>query len=155
MESNIIWIVKVVRFGPTKDKYVMTSEQKTSRTMNIILWVAQGLLALTFIWSGFMKIFQSEELPFLWVKDKPSLVLITGIVDLLGGIGIIFPALFRIKPRFTIYAACGIILLMIAASIFHILRGEASDIGFNIFMALLAAFVVWGRKKKAPIISVC
>ena len=123
----------------------MASERKTSKTMNIILWIAQGFLALTFIWAGCMKLFQPEELPFPWVKDNSSLVLITGIVDLLAGIGILFPTLLGIQPKLTIYAAYGTIVLMIAASIFHILRGEAKDIGFNIFMALLAVFIAWGR----------
>ena len=119
--------------------------------MNIILWIAQGLIAITFSWSGVMKIFQPEGLPFPWVKDNATLVLITGIVDLLVGIGIVFPALLRIQPKLTIYAAYGTMVLMIAASIFHISRGEAKDIGFNIFMALIAVFIAWGRQKKAPI----
>lgn len=130
----------------------MTNEQKTSRTWNVTLWIAQGLLAVTFIWAGFMKIIQPADLPFPWVKDHASLVWITGIVDLLAGIGIIFPALLRIQPKLTIYAAYGTIVLMIAAIIFHISRGEADDIGFNIFMVFLAAFIVWGRQVKVPVI---
>jgi uncharacterized membrane protein YphA (DoxX/SURF4 family) len=130
----------------------MTVEKKTSKVINIILWIAQILLALTFIWAGFMKIFQPEKLSFPWIKDNANLVLVAGIVDLLGGIGIVFPSLFGIKPKLTIYAAYGIIVLMLAASIFHISRGEAKDIGFNIFMALIAVFIVWGRQKKAPIL---
>lgn len=126
----------------------MTSEQKTSKTINIILWITQGLLAATFIWAGFMKIFKPEDLPFPWVKDNTNLVLITGIVDLLSGLGIVSPTLLRIQPKLTIFAAYGIIVLMTAASVFHISRGEAKDIGFNIFMALLAVFVAWGRQKK-------
>ncbi len=129
----------------------MTSEQRTSKTMNIILWITQGLLSATFIWAGFMKIFKPEDLPFPWVKDNASLVLITGIVDLLGGLGIVLPTLLRIQPKLTIFAAYGIIVLMTAASAFHISRGEAKDIGFNIFMASLAVFVAWGRQIKAPI----
>lgn len=131
----------------------MTNEQTKSKTIHILLWIAQGLLAATFIWAGTMKIVQPESLPFPWVKDNPNLVLITGLVDLLGGIGIILPALLRIQPKLTIYAAYGIILLMIAASVFHISRGEAKDIGFNIFCVALAVFVAWGRQKKAPIQS--
>src|SRR5690606_18855621 len=115
-------------------------------TMNIILWIAQGFLALMFIWAGFMKILHPEELPFLWVRDNPRLVLITGIVDLLAGIGILFPALLRIRPKLTIHAAYGAIVLMIVGSIFHIARGEAKDVGFNICMALLAVFIAWGRQ---------
>lgn len=129
----------------------MTGEQKTSKTMHIILWIIQGLLAVTFIWAGFMKIFKPGDLPFPWIKDNTNLVLLTGIVDLSGGLGIILPTLFRIQPKLTIFAAYGIILLMTAASVFHISRGEAKDIGFNIFMALLAVFVAWGRKKIATI----
>lgn len=129
----------------------MTSEQKTSKTMNIILWITQGLLAATFIWVGFMKIFKPEDLPFAWVKDNTNLVLITGIVDLLGGLGIVLPTLLRIQTKLTIFAAYGIIVLMTVASVFHISRDEAKDIGFNIFMALLAVFVAWGRQTKAPI----
>ena len=129
----------------------MTREQKTSKTMNVILWIIQGLLAVTFFGAGLMKIFKPEELPFPWVKGNTNLVLLTGIVDLLGGLGITLPALFRIQPKLTIFAAYGIIVLMIVASVFHISRGEAKDIGFNIFMALLAVFVACGRKTKATI----
>lgn len=129
----------------------MTSEQRRSKTMNIILWITQGLLSATFIWTGFMKIFKPEDLPFPWVKDNTNLVLITGIVDLLGGLGIVLPALLRIQPKLTNFAAYGIIVLMTVASVFHISRGEAKDIGFNIFMASLAVFVAWGRQIKAPI----
>lgn len=115
--------------------------------MNVILWVAQVILAVTFIWAGYMKIVQPGQLPFPWVKDHPGLVLITGVVDLLGGIGIVLPALLRIRPGLTVYAAYGIIALMMVASIFHISRGEAKDIGFNVFMAALGALVVWGRQR--------
>jgi hypothetical protein len=40
---------------------------------------------------------------------------------------------------------------MICASIFHISRGEGSQIGFNVLFAALSAFVAWGRLRKAPI----
>lgn len=125
--------------------------QKRSKTMNILLWIAQAFLALTFIWAGFMKLFQPEALPFPWAKDHASLVILTGIIDLLAGVGIVLPALLRIRPELTIYAAYGTIALMTAASVFHIARGEARDIGFNVLMAALAVWVAWGRQRKAPI----
>ena len=131
----------------------MASKQKTTKTMNIILWITQGLLAATFIWAGFMKLFKPEDLPFPWIKENTNLVIITGIIDLSGGLGIVLPTLLRIQPKLTIFAAYGIVLLMIVASVFHISRGEAKEIGFNIFMALLAVFVAWGRQTKAPITS--
>lgn len=126
----------------------MTAQQKTSKAMNITLWAAQGLLALTFIWAGSMKVLKPEGLPFPWVKDNPNLVIITGIVDILGGLGIVLPRALRVQPKLTVFTAYGIIALMIAAIIFHISRGEANNIGVNIFILLLAVFIAWGRRKK-------
>lgn len=123
-------------------------EQKTSRALNIALWATQILLAVTFLWAGTMKIFKPGELPWPWVKENPGLVTITGVFDLLAGLGLVLPALFRIQPRLTVYAAYGTILLMIAASIFHISRGEGSQIGFNIFVLVCAIFIAWGRRRR-------
>lgn len=125
---------------------------KSSKTLNIALWIAQGLLALIFLWATYTKLFLSLEeaskmLP--WAKDHPSLVKFTGIIELLGAAGIILPTALKIQPKITILAAYGIIALMISASVFHISRGEVSLIGMNIFFLLLAAFVAWGRTKKA------
>ncbi len=126
----------------------MSAERKTSKALNIILWITQALLALIFVGAGLIKVFQPGILPFPWVKDSPELVLITGFIDFLAGIGIIVPTLLNIRPKLTIYAGYGTILLMVAASIFHIARGEAKDIGFNIFTALAAVFIVWGRQTR-------
>ena len=129
----------------------MTNEQKISKTISIILWAAQVILAVTFVWAGAMKLFKPEGLPWQWIKENPGLVKATGILDVLAGIGLILPTLLYIQPKLTIYAAYGTVALMLAASIFHISRGEASQIGFNIFVALTAIFIAWGRQKKVQI----
>lgn len=132
----------------------MTSEQKAPKTWNIILWLAQVILALGFIWAAAMKLTQpTDKLAEMWpwTADNPSLVMLTGILDLLAGIGLVLPALLRIRPKLTIYAAYGTIALMVVAGIFHVSRGEASQIGINLFFAGLAGFIAWGRQKKAPI----
>jgi hypothetical protein len=125
------------------------------KTMHIVLWVLQALLAATLIWAAFAKLFQPiEQLKTMWPwtgEISPGLVKLTGIVDLLGALGLLLPALFRYKPVLTPIAAIGIVLLMISASVFHISRGEASQIGFNIVFGLLAALVAYGRLKIAPI----
>ncbi|MEQ9092398.1 MAG: DoxX family protein [Balneola sp.] len=133
----------------------MTTAVK-SKWLSIALWVAQGLISLTLIWAGYTKLFQPIEetakmLP--WALDNPGLLKFTGIVDLLGGIGIVLPAALKIQPKLTVFAAYGTIALMIAASVFHISRGEASLIGMNIFFLVLAGFIAWGRSKKAPIVA--
>jgi hypothetical protein len=121
---------------------------KASKTINIALWIAQGLLAVTLIWAGAMKLLKPTDLPWPWIKENPNMVTATGFLDLLAGLGIVLPSILRMQPKLTIYAAYGIIALMIGASIFHISRGEAKDIGFNIFVLLVAAFIAWGRKRQ-------
>lgn len=132
----------------------MATEQKTSNTLNIFLWIAQVLLAVTLLWAAYMKLFQpAEKLAEMWpwTEGNTGLVKFTGIVDLLGALGLILPSLLRIKPNLTVVTAYFILSLMIGASVFHIYRGEASQIGINVFFAALAIFVAWGRDKKAPV----
>lgn len=129
----------------------MTQNQILSKPLNIAAWIFQILLSLTLLWAAGMKLFKpieqlSQQWP--WTADNPVLTRVAGIVDLLGGLGLVLPMVLRIRPALTLYAAYGTIALMVAASIFHISRGEVSQIGFNIFIALVAGFVVWVRSKK-------
>lgn len=127
----------------------MTANSKISKTLNITLWIVQVLLSITFIWAAYMKIFAPEDkvaAMWPWTANNRTLVKVTGVIDLLAAVGLILPSLLSLN-KLTVYAAYGTILLMIAASGFHISRGEGSQIGFNIFVAVLAAFVAWGRRK--------
>lgn len=128
----------------------MTQHQTLSKPLNIASWICQILLSLILLWAAGMKLFQpinqlSQQWP--WTADNSILTRVAGIVDLLGGLGLVLPTVLRIKPILTLYAAYCTIALMVAASIFHISRGETSLIGFNIFVALVAGFVAWVRSK--------
>lgn len=133
----------------------MAGQQKSSKAIHIILWVAQVALAVSLVWAAAMKLFQPiDKLAAMWPwagQVPVALVKFTGIIDLLGAIGLILPSLLRNNPKLTPIAAIGIMVLMVCASIFHIARGEASVIGVNIVFAGIAAFIVWGRFTKVPI----
>ena len=68
-----------------------------------------------------------------------------------GAIGLILPAATKIKPTLTPLAALGLLTIMILAMAFHLSRGEAQALPINMVLGGLAAFVAWGRTKKAPI----
>lgn len=127
------------------------------KTTNVLLWIAQVLISTSLIWAAYVKLFQPiEELEIMWPWTgdvSPTFVRLTGIIDLIGALGVILPSLFRFKPTLAPIAAMGIVSLMISASIFHIYRGEASKIGFNIVFAMIAAFIAYGRWKLVPIQS--
>ena len=133
----------------------MTQNQKRSKTLHIALWVAQIALAAMFVMAGVMKSTQpivdlSKTVP--WTANVPvGLVRLIGISELLGGLGLVLPALLRIKPILTPIAAIGIVIIMVLAMIYHIAEGETNVIGINIAFGLVAAFIAWGRMKKAPI----
>ena len=130
---------------------------KNNKVLNITLWIVQGLIASLMLMNAYMKLAMPiSELSgvYKWTGELPEkIVRLLGVIDLLGGVGIILPALLKIKPSLTPLAAVGIILLMISATIFHTSRGESSVITFNIIVILLAGFVAWGRHKKLPILT--
>src|SRR3546814_11223770 len=113
----------------------MASEPKNSRTMHTVLWAVQILLAGGFFSGGAMKLFQSPEKlaeMWPWAADHPGLVTLTGIVDILAGIGLIFPGLLRAQPKLPVSNAFGCIMLMLYAALFHIHSREATAFCRNI-----------------------
>lgn len=122
----------------------------TSKTMNILLWTAQILLSLFMLSGTVMKFMPVDTMaPIMpWMGQLPPvLVRLLGVVDLLGGLGLILPAVLNIKPQLVVWTAYGIILLMLSAIVFHFCRGEGSATRFNIVCVLLAVFIAWGRAK--------
>jgi hypothetical protein len=118
---------------------------------NIFLWVAQVLLFLFLLAGAGMKLLMPIDklaamMPWMG-QATPGFVHFTGVVDLLGAVGILFPTLLHVKPRLTVWAAYGILALMACAIAFHVSRGEGTLIAPNIIIVLLAAFVAWGRRK--------
>ncbi len=117
--------------------------------MNIVLWIVQILLALAFGFFGFTKISQPMDalgtmMP--WVTAVPTLLVrFIGIAEIAGALGLILPGLTKIQPKLTAWAAIGLVLVMILASAFHATRGEFGNIGLNVVLLVLAAFVAWRR----------
>jgi len=124
--------------------------------MHILLWIAQVLLACAFGMAGVMKATQPidalTQAGIAWASQVPlALVRFIGVSELLGAIGLILPAATKIKPFLTPLAALGLLTIMILAMAFHLSRGEIQATPINIVLGGLAAFVAWGRTKKAPI----
>jgi uncharacterized membrane protein YphA (DoxX/SURF4 family) len=132
-----------------------TAEASPSRPVRAGLWVVQILLFVVFAGTGLWKLF--TPIPQLaamipWAGEVPAVVLhATAVLDLLGGVGILLPALTRIAPGLTVLAALGCAALQVSAIVFHLSRGEAADTPFNVLLVGLAIVVFWGRWWKAPV----
>lgn len=133
----------------------MNNRPFSSRIMHSILWAAQLLLAASLAWAASMKLFQPvEKLSAMWPwtgQAGHGLVVFTGIADLCAALGLVVPSWLCIAPRLTPVTAVAVVVLMVCAGIFHIVRGEASVIGVNLFFAAIAVFIAWGRWKKVPV----
>ena len=122
--------------------------------MNIVLWVLQIIGGLYFIYTGVSHYITPPGLPAImsWMYDlSPTLHLIIGTAEILGGLGLILPGLTRIQTRLTPLAAAGLALVMVGAAIWHIQRGEFPNIGMNAGNFVMLAFLAYGRWKLAPL----
>ena len=135
----------------------VTVPARPASRWNLPLWVAQVFLAAMFAIAGFLKISQSPEamaaMGWHWALSMPPAFIVTlGVLELLGAIGIILPALTRILPLLTPAAAAGMVLTQLGAIALHASRGETAEtIWFNLLLLAAALFVLWGRTRKAPI----
>jgi uncharacterized membrane protein YphA (DoxX/SURF4 family) len=127
------------------------------KPLRIGLWLAQSIVAVAFIASGVMKLTTPiNELSAMmpWAGEvSVGFVRFIALVDLAGGIGILFPSLTRIQPRLTVVAALGCVVLQVLAFGFHAWRGEFIGLPVNLVLLALSAFVFWGRSRKAPVLS--
>lgn len=126
-----------------------------SRSFRAGLWIVQILLFVVFVGTGLWKLL--TPIPQLaamipWAGEVPAAFLhATAVLDLLGGVGILLPALTRIAPGLAVLAALGCAALQVSAIVFHLSRGEAADTPFNVLLVGLALVVFWGRWWKAPV----
>ncbi|MFX3631756.1 MAG: DoxX family protein [Candidatus Pristimantibacillus sp.] len=116
--------------------------------MNIALWTVQGLAAIGFIYSGWLKAFQYEKAKasWGWVTDvSKGFVIFIGIAELLGALGLILPQAMNIVPVLTPIAATGLAAVVLLGALFHVTRKEYREIGVNIIFFALAVFVAISR----------
>ncbi|MEK3919579.1 DoxX family protein [Paenibacillus sp. FSL K6-2393] len=116
--------------------------------MNVTLWIVQIILALGFVYSGWMKTnrIESSKKTWAWVNDVPkSLVVLIGIAELLGALGLVFPWALNITPVLTPIAAIALAVVTMLGMLFHIRRKEYRELGVNIFFIVLALIIAFGR----------
>jgi uncharacterized membrane protein YphA (DoxX/SURF4 family) len=118
------------------------------RDWKISLWAGRAVLALFFAYAGFLKLSRTPEalaaMGWHWTVDvPPSLITFIGIMEVLGAIGIIFPAALRLLPWLATLSAAGMLLLQLAAVALHLSRGETGVLWLNAILVLVAGAVAW------------
>ena len=121
--------------------------------MNVALWIIQALLAALFLFAGGMKLVMPVEdiLKQMPLSLPGWFVRFTGVVELLGGIGLILPWLLKVKPGLTPLAAAGLVIVMIGATVYTLAAGEIASAPMPLVVGILAGFVAYGRWKLTPL----
>lgn len=99
--------------------------------MNIALWILAGLLAVAFLGAGAMKLVTprttltaNPRMAWTAAFSEPTVKTI-GLLEVLGGIGLVLPPMVRIAPFLAPLAATGLAITMIGAAFTHARRHES------------------------------
>ncbi|MFI5801680.1 DoxX family protein [Streptomyces sp. NPDC051561] len=127
--------------------------------MNLALWIVTGLLAAVYLLSGGYKVITPKQKIAAagphgsagWVDDfSDGGVKAIGAVEILAALGLILPAVLDIAPVLVLWAAVGLVVLMLGAAATRVRRHETKLMAVDLAYAALAAFVVWGRFGPEP-----
>lgn len=122
--------------------------------MNIVLWVAQIVVALYAVLGAAFRFFSYDAA----ARGIPSVQAlphgvwnVIGLFELVCALGLILPGILRQGYRWTYYAAVGLAVEMFLVTVLHVkyfgLALEATNPATWTFgLAVLSAIVAWGRR---------
>lgn len=120
--------------------------------MNAVLWILQVFLALVFCAHGYILLVPPASLVEQMKVLPDSFRIFLGAAEVVAAVGLILPAVTRVQPWLVWTAAAGIMIVMISATIFHLVRGEYSSALTTVILLVMATFVAYQRWKVRPIL---
>ena len=120
--------------------------------MNVVLWIVQILLAVAFFAHGWLLLAPPPEIGAQMLAALPRWFWVfLGVAEVLAAIGLTLPGLARIQPWLVTWAAVGVMIVMVSATIWHVVRGEISSAGITLVLLIMATFVAYARTRILPI----
>jgi hypothetical protein len=115
------------------------------------LWIVQGLLLLLFLFAGGVKLVLPLEQLTGSIPLPGWFLRFIGVAEVLGALGLILPALLRIRPGLTPLAAAGLVVIMTGATVITLVGDGVAMALIPLVVGVLVAFVAYGRWRLAPI----
>lgn len=123
--------------------------------MNVILWILQILLAILFVLAGVPKLIlpasmlkppspEAIEFPVLFIR-------FIGVCEVLGGLGLVLPGVFKRRQSLIPLAAVGLLIIMIGATVTTAMSGGGLTTLIPLVLAVLLAVVAYGRSRLLPL----
>jgi len=120
--------------------------------MNIVLWVLQVLLAVAFFAHGWLMLAPPPEIAVQMNASLPRwFQVFLGIAEILAAVGLTLPGQTRILPGLVVWAAVGIMIVMVSATAYHLMRAEISSAAVTLLLLAMATFVAYQRQRVLPI----
>jgi hypothetical protein len=120
--------------------------------VNIALWVVQVLLAAAFLAHGLMFLMPPADIAALMNEALPRwFQLFLGVAEVLAAVGITLPGATRILPWLVTWAAGGIMIVTLSATVWHVARAEWSSAAVTLLLFVMATFVAYMRLLVLPI----
>ena len=123
-------------------------------SINVLLWVLQIFLAVAFFAHGWLLLFPPASMVELMNSTiGPRFRIFIGVAEVLAAVGLTLPGITRTLPWLVPLAAAGLMIVMISATVFHIMRGDALSAAMTtVILLLMATFVAYMRWKVKPIL---
>jgi hypothetical protein len=122
--------------------------------MNIALWIAQVLLAAVFLAHGWLFLSPPPEIAALMNASMPRwFQLFMGVAEVAAAVGLTLPGITGVKPWLVPWAAAGIMVVMVSATIYHLVRGEMSSAAITVLLLVIATTVAYKRRAGAPLVT--
>jgi uncharacterized membrane protein YphA (DoxX/SURF4 family) len=122
------------------------------KIVDIVLGIAQVLLALAFLAHGMMFLNPPAEYVALMDASIPRWFrYFLGVMEVAAAAGLTLPAVTRIMPFLVGWAAIGIMIVVSSATVLHVARQEYGSAVTTFVLLLLATFVAYMRIRVRPI----
>lgn len=121
----------------------------SARTTNRLLWAAQIVVALLFIFAGSMKFI----MPAAKLQQGPLVLPIAfihfiGVCECLGALGLVLPGVLRFQTWLTPLAAAGLTIIMIGATVVTVLAMGAAAAILPAVVGTITVVIALGRRDR-------
>jgi len=121
------------------------------KQMNRLLWVIQAILALLFLFAGGAKLVMSSAELTAQGPLSAGFLRFIGVMEILGGLGLVLPGILRIRTGLTPLAAAGLVVIMIGAVAVTVQTMGLGMAAVPFVTGALASFVAYARWRMTPL----
>ncbi len=113
---------------------------------NRALWIAQGLLAVFFLFVGVSKVITPDEVLATLFPLPAAFIRFIGVCEALGALGLVLPLALKIRPELTSLAAAGLTIIMIGAAGTVFAVGGGAMAVMPLLIGAVTALIAYNRR---------